>query len=211
MPTTVKEPTPNVVHYVRNKSSRGGSTIGMIVIHTTEGSNLPGDTDLIGLGNFFDQPSVQASSHIANDGEGRDARYVADQDKAWTCSNDNPFTLNVEQIGFAKTTREEWYKLYSHQLANTAKWIAFWCDKYNIPMRRGAAPAGILIKKGIASHKQLGLLGGGHWDPGPSYPMKYVILMARYFTAKERGHKAQVEKLARRINRIRRRYELKEL
>lgn len=209
---TVKAPNPEVTIWSVNKSSRGGVSPGLIVLHTTEGSNVPHSIqDLVGLGNFFNTPSVQASSHVANDGDGHDARYVADEDKAWTCANANPFTLNIEQIGFAKTTRDEWYKLYSHQLANTARWIAYWGAKYNIPLRRGVAPAGYLIRKGVASHKQLGISGGGHWDPGPSYPMKYVILMARYFTAKDRGHKAQAEKLAKRINRIRRRYNLKEL
>lgn len=199
---------PEVTHIVRNRSSRGGVKPQLIVLHTTEGTNRPGTPDLAGLGDFFDQASVQASSHVANDGEGHDARFVPDDEKAWTCSNDNPFTLNLEQIGFASTSRRDWFKLYSHQLANTAKWIAYWSREWDIPIRRGVAPAGFLVRSGVASHKQLGIMGGGHWDPGPSYPMRYVLRLARYF-AMDEGPK--VEKLRRKINRTRRHYGLPEL
>lgn len=202
-------PKPEIEETVINRSSRDGRRPELIVIHTTEGTNRPGITDLSGLVSFFDQASTQASSHVANDGEGHDARLVPDTEKAWTCSNDNAFTLNLEQVGFASTTREQWFKLYSHQLANTARWAAYWSERWDIPLRRGVAPAGILIRKGVASHKQLGIRGGGHWDPGPSYPMRYVLLMARYYVLKEkRPHSLDYDKVVRKLNRIRRRYDL---
>lgn len=202
-------PKPDITEIVVNRSSRNGTRPGMIVLHTTEGTNRKGITDLSGLVSFFDQASTQASSHVANDAEGHDAVMVPDEEKAWTCSNDNPFTLNLEQIGFAATTRKEWYQEHQHQLANTARWIAYWSERWDIPIRRGVAPAGILIRKGVASHKQLGLLGGGHWDPGPGYPMRYVLLMAKYFVLKEkRPHSADYDKVVRKLNRIRKHYKL---
>lgn len=205
-------PKPEIVHTVVNRSSRGGATPGLIVLHTTEGTNRAGLTDLSGLVSFFDQSSTQASSHVANDGEGHDARMVPDEEKAWTCSNDNSFTLNLEQIGFASTTRRDWYTKYEHQLANTARWIAYWSERWDIPIRRGIAPAGILIRKGVASHKQLGILGGGHWDPGAAYPMRYVLLLARYFKLKEkRPWSDDLAKVRRKLNRIRRHYKLPQL
>jgi hypothetical protein len=205
-------PEPEISRTVANRSSRNGTRPGMIVIHTTQGTNRKGITDLSGLVTFFDNPAVEASSHVANDGEGNDARLVPDHEKAWTCSNDNPFTLNLEQIGFAETSRRDWYTRYSHQLANTARWIAYWSERWDIPIRRGIAPAGILIRKGVASHKQLGILGGGHWDPGPAYPMRYVILLARYFKLKEKRPASEdFAKVVRKLNRIRRHYNLPEL
>lgn len=209
---------PTLTRIVRNRSSRGGVKPGLIVLHTTEGSNVHGIGDCAGLAAFFDQPSVEASSHVGNDSEGHDVRMVLDVDKAWTCSSDNPFTLNLEQIGFASTRREEWYREHSHQLANTAKWIAYWSEKWDIPIRRGAAPFGVLLRKGVASHKQLGIAGGGHWDPGPSYPMRYVLRLARYFRLKQNhAHKpqhprnAEFERLCGRLNRTRKHYELRAL
>jgi len=186
----------------------------MVVIHTTEGSNVPNSiSDLEGLAGWFDNPASQASSHVGNDGDGNDSRMVPDEEKAWTCSGANPFTLNIEQIGFASTTRNDWYTKYPHQLANTARWIAYWSIKFGIPVRRGVAPFGVLVRSGVASHKQLGLSGGGHWDPGPAYPMRYVLLLARFFRLQETRHKgdADLEKARRKVNRIRRHYNLKEV
>lgn len=175
------QPDPELTRIVVNQSSRLGRRPGMIVLHTTQGTNRPGITDLVGLGNLFDDRSAEVSAHVANDSEGNDAVFVRDEHKAWTCSNDNYFTLNLEQIGFAETTQREWYREHPHQLANTARWIAYWSFKWHIPIRRGVAPAGVLIRSGVASHKQLGILGGGHWDPGPAYPMNYVLWLARFF------------------------------
>lgn len=208
----LQPPRPEVTRFVKNHSSRGGVGIGMIVIHTTEGSNIPRSIrDLEGLGSFFDG-SVQASSHIANDSDGHDARYVRDEDKAWTCANANPFTLNIEQIGFARTSRKEWYKQHHKQLKNTARWIAYWSRIHSIPIQRGVAPFGVLLRKGVASHKQLGLAGGGHWDPGPSYPMNYVLWLARYYKQLELGitDKKLFDRAKRQVNKRRNHYGIKE-
>jgi N-acetylmuramoyl-L-alanine amidase len=196
---------PEVTYIVSNRSSRDGVAPRLIVLHTTEGTNRRGISDLSSLGSYFDQPSVEASSHVANDAEGHDARFVPDGEKAWTCSNDNPFTLNLEQIAFASTGRREWFEDHPKQLANTACWIAYWNREHDIPIRRGIAPAGVLIRSGVASHKQLGLMGGGHWDPGPSYPMRYVLLLARLMNARDAKAK---QKLRRKLNRIRKHYGL---
>jgi hypothetical protein len=203
------EPKPELVRLVRNKSSRGGVKPGLITIHTTEGSNHAGITDLRGLGELFDSPGAEASSTVANDGDGNDARFVRDEDKAWTQASDNPFCLSIEQVGFAATSREDWYHKYPHQLANTAKWIAYWSEKWDIPIRRGVAPAGLLIRSGVASHKQLGISGGGHWDPGPGYPMRYVLLLAKYLKLKEkRPNSIDFEQARKAVNRLRRRWDL---
>lgn len=200
---------PEVTRIVVNRSSRGGVRPGLIVLHTTEGSNHPGITDLEGLGSLFDTRSAEASSHVANDGEGNDARFVPDSEKAWTESAANSFGLSIEQIGFASTSRAEWFKKYPRQLANTARWIAYWSEKYDIPIRRGAAPAGILLRKGVASHKQLGILGGGHSDPGPGYPFRYVLALAKYFKLLEkRPDSADFRKARSKVNKIRAHYGL---
>lgn len=200
---------PTLTYCVRNCSSRNGATPRLIVIHTTEGSNRPGISDLQGLAEYFDNPAVQASSHVANDAEGHDIRMVADGDKAWTEAADNPFSLSIEQIAFSSWSRDEWFS-HPHQLANTANWIAYWSAKFDIPIRRGAAPAGYLLRSGVAAHKWLGFAGGGHSDPGPGFPWRYVLLMARYFRASHAGEKPS-PRLRNSLNRIRRHYHLEAL
>lgn len=203
------EPNPELTRLVSNFSSRNGVRPGLITIHTTEGADHDGIVDLQGLGDLFDRSTSEASSTVANDRDGNDARFVKDSNKAWTQAADNSFCLSIEQVAFAATSRATWYHDRSHQLANTAKWIAYWSEKWDIPIRRGVAPAGTLIRSGVASHKQLGIAGGGHWDPGPGYPMGYVLTLATYLKLKEkRPDSIDFEQARKKANRIRRHWDL---
>ncbi len=201
---------PEVTHNVRNQSSRDGKRPALIVLHTTEGHNRPGVGDLRDLAVFFDRADVEASSHVANDAEGHDARMVPDSAKAWTQSSFNPVSLSIEQIGFAATRKAEWFKGAPHQLANTAKWIAYWSEEHDIPIRRGIGVAGFAARSGVVSHRQLGIAGGGHVDPGSAYPFRYVLLLARYFKLKRnRPGSPEHRKVERKVNRIRKHYGLR--
>jgi|GEM_PF-2004008 len=202
---------PEVKHNVRNQSSRDGKRPRLIVLHTTEGHNRPGVGDLSDLANFFDRADVEASSHVANDAEGHDARMVPDDRKAWTQSSFNPVCLSIEQIGFASTKRAEWAKQASRQLYNTAGWIAYWSGKHDIPIRRGIGVAGAAVRSGVVSHAQLGIAGGGHVDPGSGYPFRYVLRLARLIRLEAEGKKGTpaYDKARRKVNRIRKHYGLK--
>jgi hypothetical protein len=203
----VKAPKPDLTRLVVNQSSRGGVKPKIIVLHTTEGHNRPGVGDLADLAAFFDRSSTQASSHIANDAEGHDCRMVEDSRKAWTQAELNSVALSIEQIGFAAQGKGDWFGDAPHQLANTARWIAWWSKKYGIPIRRGVVSGTTVLKSGVCSHKQLGAAGGGHVDPGTAYPFEYVLDLARVF-ATRRGSKAHKEALAD-VNRVRRHFGLK--
>lgn len=161
------EPRPEITANVRNQSSRRGLKPRIIVLHSTEGHNRPGLTDLQGLVRFFDSPSSQASSHVANDAEGNDARMVPDEAKAWTQAAFNAVALSIEQIGFASQTT--WP---AAQLRNTASWIAHWSERWDIPLVRSTT-------LGICQHVDLGAAGGGHHDCGSAYPLDRVIALAR--------------------------------
>jgi N-acetyl-anhydromuramyl-L-alanine amidase AmpD len=163
-------PRPEVRHLSRNQSSRNGTNPLLVVLHDTEGANLPGIRDLIGLGNFFDTASVQASSHAANDAQGNDARFVPDNRKAWHVAGYNSLSLGIEQIGFA--SQKTWSEA---QLRNTADWIAYWSKLHGIPIQRGRVGNGQVIKPGVVMHSELGAIGGGHHDPGPAYPIEQVL------------------------------------
>lgn len=167
-------PRPEVTRYVRNQSSRSGAKPQLIVLHSTESHNRPGIVDLQGLASWFDNPSAQASSHVANDAEGNDARFVPDDRKAWTQAGFNPVSLSIEQIGFAVQT--SWPDA---QVRNTAEWIAFWNQLYGIPLQRAVVRGSTVIRPGVISHSELGSIGGGHHDPGPSYPVDRVLALAK--------------------------------
>jgi N-acetyl-anhydromuramyl-L-alanine amidase AmpD len=198
---------PEVTNIIPSRSSRSGARPLLIVLHTTEGHNRPGVGDLSDLGNFFGDPAREASSHVANDAEGHDARFVPDEDKAWTCAGFNSVSLNIEQIGFAATEKAAWFNEAPRQLANTARWIAYWHDKFEIPIRRGAVSGSNVTHAGVVGHGQLGTVGGGHHDPGDDYPFDYVLDLARVFASKSESV-SHAEALSD-VNKVRKHFNLK--
>lgn len=174
-----RPPQTDLTRIVRNRSSRGGVVPKIIVIHTTEGHNRPGVVDLESLAGWFDNPAAQASSHLGIDGEGNTIRMVPDGEKAWTQAALNPPALSIEQVGFAATAEDDWYRLYHAQLFDVARWVEWWGRTYSIPLRRARTLGSSVVRAGIATHEQLGSSGGDHHDPGKGYPVDYIILLAR--------------------------------
>jgi len=173
--------TPHVT--VRNdvvcQSERHGADLLLIIIHDTEGGNIPRSVrDLEGLGDYFDKLSTQASSNVAVDEDGYSARYVPDAKKAWAQAYYNPWALSIEQIGFAS---DDWSSPKKEkQLQEVARWIAYWSKKHDIPIQAATVTSdGRITKPGVKQHRSLGNLGGGHHDVSHDYPMAKVLAYAR--------------------------------
>lgn len=162
----------NLTQNVRNQSSRNGARPKIAVLHTTEGHNRPGVSDLTGLAGWFDNPAAQASSHLGIDQEGNCIRMVPDDAKAWTQASFNPQALAIEQVGFSATSKQQWVKDYHRGLYRVAVALARWHKAYGIPLKHSTS-------FGVCQHKNLGLAGGGHHDCGPGYPERYVTWWAR--------------------------------
>lgn len=167
---------PKIVlrHQVRNRSSRAGAKPQLIVLHSTESHNRPGNADLAAIAAWFDNPSAEASSHVVVDADGHSARLVDDDEKAWTQAAFNPWSLSIEQIGFA--SQGKWDE---RELKETARWIAHWHRKWGIPIKRGKVRGSSVVEPGVVLHSDLGAVGGGHSDPGPNYPFNRVLALAR--------------------------------
>lgn len=176
---------PNVVdrRYSPCQSERDPVPLNLIVLHDTEGANIPNSVaDLAGLGSWFGNLSTQASSHVATDGDGNSARFVSDRRKAWHCAGYNSASLGIEQVGFVSQARSTWLKNW-RQLRETARWVAYWSHRYGIPIRRGGVSGGIVTRSGVLRHMDLGTIGGGHVDPGSNYPFNRVLWLARAYKA----------------------------
>ena len=205
------EPTVRVMENVSNQSARTDS-IKILVLHTTEGPNSKGLGDLKGIASYFDNPSVEASSTIVVDGEGFSARLMSDSAKPWTQASYNSVSLSIENIGYASTSKEDWFDKYHNQLATNAKWLAFWSDKYGIPLRKAITLSGGVQRTGVATHSQLGQYGGGHSDPGSGYPLKYILKLARYHKLKANAPNSKKFKRAKNsVNKIRKHYGIEEV
>ena len=169
---------PNVVirEDVCNQSTRHGTKPCLIVVHSTESSNVGHSaTDLRAIVNWFDNPAAQASSHVVTDADAQSARCVNDSAKAWTQSFYNPWSLSIEQIG--RASQSSWP---SSQVEETARWIALWSERHKIPIRKGLVTKdGRITRTGVVRHSDLGNLGGGHHDPGAGFPLHECLQIAR--------------------------------
>jgi hypothetical protein len=154
-------------------SSRGGSGVRLIVLHTAEGS-----TSYQSLGAYFANPNTQASSHVGiDDTPGVIGEYVPRSGKAWTQANANPYSVSAELCAFAKWTASDW-AAHPVMLQNCAAWIAEEAAALGIPIVALTAAQAQGGAAGVCAHVDLGAAGGGHWDCGTSFPMAQVIDMA---------------------------------
>ena len=149
-----------------NYSSRGGSGVKLVIVHTAEGA-----LTYEALGNFFASSSAGVSSHTGiDDKPGKIGEYVKRPNKAWTAGNANPYSVNVELCGFASWSAAEWER-HPNMLDNCARWIAEECKYYGIPIKKSN-------QHGVCGHVDVSG-PGGHWDPGPNFPWDRVLDAAK--------------------------------
>jgi N-acetyl-anhydromuramyl-L-alanine amidase AmpD len=172
-------------HYVDNCSSRFGVKPRLVVIHTTEGHNRPGVGDLESLAAWFDNPVSQASAHLGIDQEGNCVRMVRDAEKAWAVGVANPWTLNIELVGFARWSKWFWKTQYRKGLGRAAKAVAAWSIKYNIPLTKDP-------HRGVCGHDEVP--GNDHWDPGPGFPWKTFLLWCRLERLRQKGIRPDLQR-----------------
>jgi hypothetical protein len=163
-----------------NYSSRGGSGVRLIVIHTAEGA-----TTIESLGNFFASSSSGVSSHTGIDDKlGTIGEYVKRGNKAWTASNANPVAVQTELCAFAKWSHSEWQR-HPNMLDNCARWIAEEAKAFGIPITKLSASQAQGSGRGVCQHADLGSWGGGHWDCGSGFPMDDVLAAAKRYASGE--------------------------
>lgn len=169
-----------------------------IVIHTAEGAR-----HVLDLAAFFRR--VQADSHMATEPDGRAVRMVRDSEKSWAQSGYNPTSLSIEQCFFASKSTKQWVRDYHKGLLRGAAIVSNWSAKYGIPIRRS-------VRHGVCSHKDLGAYGGGHVNPGPGFPWRYFLYLAKlhYYRHHRHARHASTRRKLRRMKRychaVQRRY-----
>ena len=140
---------------------------------------LEGALTFKSLGSFFGSSSAGVSSHVGiDDTPGVIGEYVKRPDKAWTQGNANPYAVSVELCAFAEWSPADWER-HPAMLDNCARWIAEEAKHYGIPLKRLSADEAQGGGRGVCGHVDLGADGGGHWDPGPSFPFAAVIAAAK--------------------------------
>src|SRR5215469_7052838 len=158
-----------------NYSSRGGSSVRLIVLHTAEGA-----TTYESLGNYFASSSSGVSSHVGiDDKRGKCGEYVSRGNKAWTQSNANPVAVAAELCGFASWSDSTWRNSHNNMLLNAADWVKEEASKFGIPITKLTASQAQGSGRGVCQHRDLGAWGGNHSDCGNGFPIDYVLDLAR--------------------------------
>lgn len=136
-----------------NQSSRRGVTPDLIVWHETAGSYG-------GAVSWLCNPEADASAHLVLREDGQEAtQLVLIIEKAWHAVNFNARSIGVEHAN----TSAKGYAT-EEQLRVSARIFGWLCLNYRIPPRwsRGG------ISPGVCRHSDLGWMGGGHTQCGPS-------------------------------------------
>ena len=142
------------------------TAIKLVVIHSTEGSTAEG-----GAATLSSQSDV--SAHLCV-GQGVTYRIVPEHLGSCTVREANPWTLNIEQAGFAAWSRKAWLRRFD-TVKRAAFWTAHWQLKYNILKRYRSTKALNAGKThGWTTHAALARSkwsSSTHTDPGPNYPL----------------------------------------
>jgi hypothetical protein len=86
-----------------NYSSRAGTAVSAITIHTTQGSYA-------GSISWFQNCAASVSAHyVIRSSDGQVTQMVLESDKAWHVGSENPYTIGIENEGFVDDAA--WYSL----------------------------------------------------------------------------------------------------
>lgn len=168
----------------------GPRKIDYIVIHTAEiGEFLEGAEALM---NACATQERVASWHYAVDPDSI-TQSVKDFDIAFHAPGANHNGIGIEFSGRARQTPEEWQDDYSfYLLENAARLCAELSNRHNIPLvfvpRETLKLPGA---RGITTHNEVSKAFGksDHWDPGPSFPMAWLIQRAIHYRSQNDGEK----------------------
>lgn len=116
-------------HATPNNSSRKGSEISHITLHTTQGSYSGSIT-------WLANTAAQASAHyVIRSNDGQVTQMVRDTNKAWHARSANPYTIGIEHEGYVDNP--DWYTeaLYT----SSANLTIYLCANHPIDCTKGYA------------------------------------------------------------------------
>lgn len=172
-PVPMSDPFTGAVWSPNRYHPRSAGVPRWIAVHTQEGGRTARD-----LAAFLAASASQVSYHAVND-DRELLKCVAEDDAPWAAAGANNYAFHVCGAGtYSAWSRGKWLETDASdgknedlELTNTAKIVAWWCDKYRIPpvwIGGGSIPP--WGRDGVCGHMDFGLWGGGHHDPGLNYP-----------------------------------------
>jgi hypothetical protein len=159
--------------------SHGAQRPVRIVLHSTEGDAPPGN-----YGAGWEKTADKLGAQIVVGRDGSIARYVPDTQIAYGTGGNNTGTLDIEIVGHARQSDDEW-RQNPQQLQTVAAVIAGWSKAYGIPIEIDTT-----TRSGVSTHAMNSALypaSEKHWDPGPGFPLGLVIAQARVYADQGKG------------------------
>ena len=159
-----------------NYSSRGGTAISAVTIHTVQGSYA-------GCISWFQNCSASVSAHyVVRSSDGQVTQMVLEASKGWHVGNENPYTIGIEHEGYIN--QSSWYT--NAMYTKSSDLVRDICNSgYGINPKRtyygpgcsgGASSCGIGDCTKIKGHQMF--TGQSHTDPGPNWNWaKYYLLI----------------------------------
>ena len=169
-------------HAVRRSGTRSLSAVKLYVLHDMENTNELQAAEQ--TGSFFESRSATGSSHFGCDDDSIE-QYLPLNVVPWGAPRANTDGIHIEQMGAAAWSTHEWYQRAAGTLMNTAWLLAYLYHHVapHVPLQELSDAQLRAGGRGVTTHRQITrVLGGGtHTDPGPSYPLGYVIRRAHAF------------------------------
>ncbi len=105
-----------------NYSSRSGSSISHVAIHTTQGSYS-------GAISWLANPASSASAHyVIRSSDGQVTQMVRDYNKAWHAKSANPYSIGIEHEGYVSSS--SWYTTAMYN--SSSDLTKHMCSQHNI-------------------------------------------------------------------------------
>lgn len=165
----VKKKPKLAVDRRRTANSRGTLKPRLIVLHTTEGHDREGASDIAGVLVYLENKGYGV--HFCIDKEGLVGQGATINKIVYHVAGANSRSIGIEMIGFARFSLRNWLGR-PKQLRKVAIMLAWLHLRTGIPLRRSKT-------FGVALHRDFP--EGGHHDPGNFFPTRRVIRMARKY------------------------------
>jgi hypothetical protein len=168
-------------HALRSSGTRPLGAVRLFVLHDMEDTAL--DQAAEDTGRFFESRAAQGSAHFGID-DAHVQQYLDLDVIPWGAPHANTQGVHIEQMGAASWTAAQWLTRARGTL-DRAGWLLSHLHRQfpRVPLEiLGDAQlrAGVA---GITTHRQVTRVfgpAGGHTDPGPHYPLAYVVGQARF-------------------------------
>lgn len=178
---TMQDPFTGAVWSPNRTHPRPAGNPRWVAMHTQEARSTAR-----GLAGYLANPNSKVSYHAVVDDK-EILKIVGEGDAPWSAAGANKYAFHLCIAGsFAAWSRGKWLETDTSDgvnedlaLTNAAKVVAWWCQKYQIPVQYIGGRGIPWGSDGICGHQDFGSWGGGHHDPGPNFPYDELVRRAK--------------------------------